>query len=128
MRVRRFADLHLPACKRSVGQARRALAALVPEGDVADNGKLLVSEAVANAVEHTGSERVRVLLDHDDASGELVCAVRDTSTHTPVATGTADMDAENGRGLHVIDALADAWGYVTDSHGKWIWFSLTVAA
>ncbi|WP_406323041.1 ATP-binding protein [Streptomyces sp. NBC_01637] len=128
MRVRRFADLHLPACKRSVGQARRALAALVPEGDVADNGKLLVSEAVANAVEHTDSEQVRVLLDHDDASGELVCAVRDTSIHTPVATGTADMDAESGRGLHLIDTFADAWGYVTDSHGKWIWFSLTVAA
>lgn len=96
MRVRRFAHLYLPACKRSVGQARRALAALVPAGDVADNGKLLVSEAVANAVEHTGSDQVRVLFDHDDASGELVCAVRDSSTHAPVATGAADMDSENG--------------------------------
>ena len=107
---------------------RRALAALVPAGDVADNGKLLVSEAVANAVEHTGSDQVRVLFDHDDASGELVCAVRDSSTHTPVATGAADTDSENGRGLHLIDTLADAWGYLPDSHGKWIWFSLTAAA
>ncbi|WP_392750253.1 ATP-binding protein [Streptomyces sp. LN590] len=128
MRVRRFAHLYLPACKRSVGQARRALAALVPAGDVADNGKLLVSEVVANAVEHTGSDQVRVLFDHDDASGELVCAVRDSSTHTPVATGAADMDSEHGRGLHLIDTLADAWGYLPDSHGKWIWFSLTAAA
>lgn len=59
MRVRRFAHLHLPACKRSVGQAGRALAALVPAGDVADNKKLLVSEAVVNAVEHTDSDQVR---------------------------------------------------------------------
>ncbi|MFF0288158.1 ATP-binding protein [Streptomyces sp. NPDC005262] len=128
MRVRRFADLHLPACKRSVGQARRALATLVPEGDVADNGKLLVSEAVANAVEHTDSDQVRVLLDHDDASGELVCAVRDSSSRTPVATGVADVEAEKGRGLHLVDILADAWGYLPDGHGKWIWFSLTAAA
>ncbi|MFI5628789.1 ATP-binding protein [Streptomyces sp. NPDC051664] len=128
MRNGPFTDLRLPACMRSVGRARRALAALVPEGDVADNGKLLVTEAVANAVEHTDSDQVRVLLDHDDAAGELVCAVRDSSTHTPVAAGAADVEAESGRGLHLIDTLADSWGYFTDSHGKWIWFSLTTAA
>lgn len=127
MHARPFADLTLPSRLQAAGQARRALTALVPDGEVAESGRLLVSEVVANAVEHTDAQSVRVLIRHDEESGELLCAVRDTTPQTPtVRRGTED--GERGRGLHLIEALSDCWGHLVDKHGKWTWFTLAPAA
>ncbi|MBF9072780.1 ATP-binding protein [Streptacidiphilus fuscans] len=119
------ADLCLPATPFAACRARRALDALIPEG--CEDGRLLVSEAVANAVEHTATVQVHVLLRHEPGDRRLLCAVHDTSTTTPATDpcGHADPGAESGRGLHLIDALADVWGYLPDDAGKWLWFSLT---
>jgi hypothetical protein len=51
----------------------------------------------------------------------LLCAVADPSQQPPVPQEPSYL-AETGRGLHVISALADTWGYTTPSGtGKVVW-------
>ncbi|MGW5122010.1 ATP-binding protein [Streptomyces noursei] len=121
------ADLHLPSCPKAASQARKALAALAPDPGSYEHGQLLITEAVANAVEHTDTDSIHVLLHHEPDQAQLLCAVHDTSTDIPQPDDVriSDPDATSGRGLHLIDTLADTWGYFPDTHGKWLWFSLT---
>ncbi|MFD3805948.1 ATP-binding protein [Streptomyces sp. NPDC058618] len=143
-------DISLPSTLQAAGQARRALSTCVSDRDVADEGSLLLSEAVANAVEHTESDRLRLVIRHDTATGALMCTVRDASAEVagPAAGPAGDpgagsaagsgagpagaaMDSaarESGRGLGIIDALSAAWGISTDGFGKWLWFCLDGAA
>lgn len=143
-------DISLPSTLQAAGQARRALSTCVSDRDLADEGSLLLSEAVANAVEHTESDRLRLVIRHDSATGALMCAVRDASAEVagPAAgpdtgsgqgparsatdsaedSGTDSAMCESGRGLGIIDALSAAWGISTDGFGKWLWFCLDGAA
>jgi Histidine kinase-like ATPase domain len=51
----------------------------------------------------------------------VLCAVADPSERLPVPK-TPDSFAETGRGLHIVCALSDMWGYTTPSeHGKVVW-------
>jgi hypothetical protein len=50
-----------------------------------------------------------------------MCAVADASSAVPVPR-KPDLLDETGRGLHVIAALSDQWGYTTSGDmGKVIW-------
>ncbi|MFD3330282.1 ATP-binding protein [Streptomyces sp. NPDC058701] len=127
-------DISLPSTLQAAGQARRALSTCVSDRDLADEGSLLLSEAVANAVEHTVSDRLRLVIRHDTATDALMCAVRDASAEVAAPAGGPGagparpaMDSavyESGRGLGIIDALSAAWGISTDGFGKWLWFCL----
>ncbi|MFD3680444.1 ATP-binding protein [Streptomyces sp. NPDC058613] len=127
-------DISLPSTLQAAGHARRALSAYVSDRDLADEGSLLLSEAVANAVEHTESDRLRLVIRHDAETGALMCAVRDACAEVARPAGEAGareggtvMDSavcESGRGLGIIDALSAAWGISTDGFGKWLWFCL----
>lgn len=131
-------DISLPSTLQAAGQARRALSTCVSDRDLADEGSLLLSEAVANAVEHTESDRLRLVIRHDTATGALMCAVRDASAEVAGRTGSPGAGpaveavdsavCESGRGLGIIDALSAAWGISTDGFGKWLWFCLDGAA
>jgi hypothetical protein len=51
----------------------------------------------------------------------VLCVVADPSSRLPVPNEPGCL-AESGRGLHVIGALADAWGYTTPADsGKVVW-------
>ncbi|WP_328890727.1 ATP-binding protein [Streptomyces sp. NBC_00316] len=121
-----FACISLPSRPEAVPRARHAMSAVVPDGSMADDGRLLLSEAVANAVAHTDSRSVRVLIRHQEDTGEIMCAVRDSSTRVPTGAprGGVAGNRESGRGLHLIETLSDDWGHLVDSHGKWTWFRL----
>lgn len=53
------------------------------------------------------------------ASG-LLCAVADPSTAAPVPRPAAAF-GETGRGLHIVGALSDGWGYTASGTGKVVW-------
>ena len=53
------------------------------------------------------------------ASG-LLCAVADPSTAAPVPRPAAAL-GETGRGLHIVCALSDRWGYTASGTGKVVW-------
>ncbi|GAA3822012.1 ATP-binding protein [Streptomyces chiangmaiensis] len=116
-----------------VGRARRwARSRLVGSGiavdePLAETLVLLVSELVTNAVVHTGCPAVlRLLLTgvRDDASGAPAGTVRlevtDASARPPVPR-RAMGDETGGRGLELVDGLADRWGWDLEGVGKRIW-------
>ncbi|MFI5761934.1 ATP-binding protein [Streptomyces sp. NPDC051563] len=122
----RLIDIPLPRTLQAPAQARRAFDACAPDSAPADEGNLLLTEAVANAVEHTTGDELRLVIQHDEAAGRLVCAVRDGSADLPRFEGTlyGCAERESGRGLALIAALSLSWGFSTDGSGKWLWFSL----
>jgi hypothetical protein len=88
---------------------------------------VVVSELVTNALRHalpdSGETQPRSLIRLAllQPGPCVLCAVADPSRKAPVAK-EADLLAETGRGLHVVGALADAWGYTTPSDmGKVVW-------
>jgi anti-sigma regulatory factor (Ser/Thr protein kinase) len=87
----------------------------------------VVSELVTNALRHAlpdsgathPSRRVRLGLVEPGPC--VLCAVADPS-RTPPVPKDADVLAETGRGLLVVGAFADRWGYTPPSDmGKVVW-------
>lgn len=108
---------------------------------VADTAALLVSELVTNAIAHAGGVVGRSdaggVPDPPDGFGEpagggfvmlrlalresLRIEVWDRSGAPPIRRRAAE-DAENGRGLELVDALSKEWGCdVLASGGKIVW-------
>ncbi|WP_338083876.1 ATP-binding protein [Candidatus Frankia nodulisporulans] len=116
----------LPYLPSAVPQARHVLRegmrlASIPE-DVGSTAELLVSELVTNAVKY-GEPPLWLFIEM--RPGLIHASVSDTSTVLPQRR-TADADAEGGRGLLVLDALAGSWGTVAAESGKYLWFDLPV--
>jgi anti-anti-sigma regulatory factor/anti-sigma regulatory factor (Ser/Thr protein kinase) len=86
--------------------------------DAAERASTIVTELVANAVLHAGTELV---VSVADLRQYLHIAVRDGSPRPPRLGGCADPDRQGGAGLLVIDALAAAWGFVPARDGKTVW-------
>ena len=112
-----------------VGRARRwARSRLAGSGigvdePLAETLILLVSELVTNAVVHTGCPAVlRLSLRGvlDESIGTVRLEVADSSARPPVPRH-AEGDETNGRGLELVDGLADRWGWNPEGAGKRIW-------
>lgn len=111
---------------KAVGEVRRSLRELLRHrcrADAAEVAELLVTELVTNALVHTeqGAEVSASL-----AAARLRVEVRDYASRRPLPyVPTAD-DGTHGRGLVLVQALADAWGVdvVEPGRGKVVWFEL----
>lgn len=119
------ARLDLPAVAASVPLARHVTLDLMrawgsPHDQ--DDAALLVSELVANVVEHVPGEAV-LTLELDVAEGWLRIAVIDGSSVPPVVRLRRE-DQPGGRGLQLVEAIADRWGAEDHHGGKRIWFEL----
>lgn len=79
---------------------------------------LLISELVTNAVVHTGCPAVLRMLFA--AEGGVRVEVADASDRPPQPRHAAGSDT-NGRGLELVDGLADRWGWQVEGVGKSIW-------
>ncbi|MER6997520.1 ATP-binding protein [Streptomyces sp. NPDC000410] len=108
-----------------VGRARRwARSRLAGSGigddePLAETLVLLISELVTNAVVHTGCPAVLRML-FGVAGDAIRVEVADTSARPP-RPRHADGDDTNGRGLELVDGLADRWGWQPEGAGKSIW-------
>lgn len=111
-----------------VGRARRwARSRLVGSGigddePLAETLILLISELVTNAVVHTGCPAVlRMLFGGGGATaGTVRVEVADASDRPPLQRH-AEGDETGGRGLELVDGLADRWGWLPEGAGKQIW-------
>ncbi|MEW2520151.1 ATP-binding protein [Actinacidiphila alni] len=109
-----------------VGRARRwARSRLAGSGigadePVAETLILLISELVTNAVVHTGCPAVLRMLFPAAPASPVRVEVADTS-QAPPAPRHAHCDETGGRGLELVDGLADRWGWQPEGAGKQIW-------
>ncbi|MFC4033655.1 ATP-binding protein [Streptomyces polygonati] len=116
-----------------VGRARRwARSRLVGSGIRADEPLaetliLLISELVTNAVVHTGCPAVLRMLFPMTPAAPVRVEVADTSG-LPPAPRHALRDETGGRGLELVDGLADRWGWHPEGAGKQIWCEVDRAA
>jgi anti-sigma regulatory factor (Ser/Thr protein kinase) len=113
-------SLVLPPVTASVPAARHFVDRALPATCWADEVTLLVSELASNAVRHAGTDFTVTL----QCDGSVVrIEAHDADPALPVAS-TPAVDAVTGRGLMIVDALADRWGVEPTTTGKMVWFEL----
>jgi anti-sigma regulatory factor (Ser/Thr protein kinase) len=84
---------------------------------------LVANELLANAIVHAHSAPVLSLA----ATGsDLTLRVADESPNVPVPR-TSVPDETGGRGLMLVEALADRWGYEPSDSGKVVWVTFAGA-
>lgn len=124
----------LPAMVPATRVFVRGLFASTPR---ADDAELVAAEFAANALEHTlsgasgGSFTVSVMVE----LGWGRIAVSDSGVEPPMqpAQGAGDWSpatspeplAEDGRGLMLVETVADKVGYDAGEHGNTVWAELT---
>ena len=89
--------------------------------DLTDDARLVVSELVTNAVVHAKTELELVL---ELRPNELRIRVTDQGAGSRIAPSEAGASDTGGRGLHLVDALADRWGIehrVERAPGTTVW-------
>lgn len=102
------------AARRLVSQALEA----TPYSALVDAALVAVSELVTNALVHAGTEiGVQVCVDEQG----LLVEVHDGNPHAPVVRRHA-RESGTGRGLHMVEGLADDWGIYHRGDGKVVWF------
>lgn len=116
--------LHLSTLDHAAADARRFVAERLTTWECSDECvdvvTLLASEIVTNATRHApppldltllhGEPGIRV--EVTDSSPELVNERR------------PDLDSEGGRGMWLVEILADRWGHGPHGPGKQVWFEL----
>lgn len=105
---------------------------------LAEDAETIVGELVANAVTHAVTLAADAASDRKPMaenlglrvlrrSGEVICAVLDPSDAAPVLKTPGGAE-EAGRGLQMVDALSDVWGWSpVAGRGKAVWAILFCA-
>jgi two-component sensor histidine kinase len=119
------ASVDLRPVVRSVPAARHLVAAVLGGWNAphdADDVALLVTELVTNVLDHVGGE-ASITLELALAEDWLRISVADGSSVRPVVR---ELSTENprGRGLRLVQAIADRWGAEDHRGGKRVWFEL----
>ncbi|MFJ6631990.1 ATP-binding protein [Streptomyces sp. NPDC091376] len=115
----------LPREPESAGTARRLVrVALAAWGldDLGDDGALIVSELVSNAVRHVRSHSIRVTVTRPEATRVRIGVV-DRSKRLPEPREPYEED-ESGRGLVLVATPAKDWGTDSLPWGKQVWAEL----
>jgi anti-sigma regulatory factor (Ser/Thr protein kinase) len=112
----------LLAQSSSVPNARRFAGLILTEwalADLADSTRLVVSELVTNALDHTASAPVHLWLFSEGA--RVVVLVGDASPDPPLRIAE-DTSATGGRGLAIVhDLTGGNWGWFPRHDGKVVW-------
>ncbi|MEO5576642.1 MAG: ATP-binding protein [Gaiellaceae bacterium] len=121
-------ELYLPAAATAIAQARAAvdrLKALDSHPDARFAIRLLVSELFTNAVNHgTQGKDVRVRFVVDVGESQVRVEVGDCGRgFVADEVGMPGPEAEGGRGLAFLGALASRWGVVRNGESC-VWFEL----
>ncbi|MFF3345911.1 SpoIIE family protein phosphatase [Streptomyces sp. NPDC002779] len=110
-----------------VAVARQLLRELLhdwPSDDQIDSAVLLLSETLTNVLVHTDADALLLAEVGGEAGGRRMrVEVTDTSDDLPHKRRPGEL-ASSGRGLMLIELLADTWGVDPRGEGKSIWFEL----
>lgn len=144
----RSAALRLVGAEQGCGRARDFVRRTLDDWALdhcSADALTVVTELLANAVLHAVSPTSPTSASSADAPlsrpeteiwlrlslrrpAHLVCAVADPSDNPPVYPHAGDHLDEHGRGLHIIDALSEHWGWTRrQPAGKTVWAMLPTA-
>lgn len=115
----------LPREPESAATARRLVRDALADwglGDLADDGALIASELVSNAVQHARRGSIRLVIGHLGGARVRIGVV-DFSKVFPVR-GSSGAEDESGRGLALVGELAADWGTHPLPWGKQVWAEL----
>ncbi|RBY80340.1 ATP-binding protein [Blastococcus sp. TF02-09] len=120
----RNAVLDLPPMPRSVRTARRLLLELMQVWRLPHDPEdgALVTELVSNVIDHVEG-RSELTLEISAADDWLRIAVVDGSAIRPVVRELS-MDQPRGRGMRMVEEIADRWGVEDHRGGKRVWCDL----
>lgn len=110
----------VPAARRRVVSLAKDLG-LSMSDQTLETVELLAGEVIANAVLYTDAP-CHVSVTRADERLRVEVTDMDASLPSAVEAGPND---ESGRGLLLVDALADAWGTRPEPSGKTTWFEIT---
>ncbi|GAA4727307.1 hypothetical protein GCM10023328_01860 [Modestobacter marinus] len=121
------ASVDLPPQPSSVPLARRLVREVLATWQAPqdrEDAELLVTELVANVVDHAGGDVLSLELSL--AGPVLRVGVRDGSAVMPVIRELS-LTEERGRGMRLVAAIAERWGCEAQGTGKRVWFELPPA-
>ncbi|MGW6009157.1 ATP-binding protein [Streptomyces sp. NPDC055210] len=121
-------DVTRPREPRTAGEARRLVHVVLSTwcvDDAEETAVLVMSELVTNAVRHARGRSIRIIVDRP-ADDRVYLAVVDRAPGRLPTPRTPTAGDDSGRGLPLIDDLADRWGYDllgpgTAPWGKRVW-------
>lgn len=129
---------YLPHSSVSVRQARAQLASALYERDVlgslVDDAVLILSEFVTNALRHARALDSGTIRVSWELSGEGLLRIEVTdgggTTRPSTKPYSMSVSAHAGRGLEIVDRLADRWGSQREEGGDeyTVWAELAVRA
>ncbi|WP_149823534.1 ATP-binding SpoIIE family protein phosphatase [Streptomyces tailanensis] len=129
--VRRTALTVAQAEPERIAGARQQVRELLHDwtsDDQIHSAVLLVSEMLTNVLVHTDADALLVAeMAGEGGKRRMRIEVTDTSDDLPHKRHPGEL-ASSGRGLVLMDMLADAWGVDPRGDGKSIWFELYEAA
>ena len=111
----------LSAQPEQVAHARHLVAEYLNMSGDSEIAVLLVSELVTNAIVHGGSS---CELRAQQTRGGLRVEVHDQNPESAPILNAGPPLNESGRGLQLVDTLADRWGWTENDHGKFVWFEI----
>lgn len=82
-----------------------------------DRAELIITELITNASRHTLCPEIRLVVGRPGAARVRVGIVDEEPSHLPRLGHAGDED-ESGRGLLLINAVADRWGCDLQSAGR----------
>ncbi|MFI0418569.1 ATP-binding protein [Spongiactinospora sp. 9N601] len=116
----------LEGVMQAPGRAREFVAKVLPEHPRLDDLQLLVCELVTNAVLHSRSGlppegRLTVIVARSPSYVRLAVVDEGTEDERGPRVREPAEDAESGRGLTLVAALADTWGHRRVSRCRTVW-------
>lgn len=113
-----------PSAVRAARELARHTLEVWGLGTLSDTVLVIVSELVTNAVVHTAG---LVWLEIERRRGAVRVTVMDHDPRLPKPR-RVPLESVSGRGLLLVEALAQSWGTCTGEAGKAVWADISLDA
>ncbi|TKK85600.1 ATP-binding protein [Herbidospora galbida] len=119
-----------PGITRQVSEARRFVAEHLPPRAEVETAQLIVSELATNAIRHTGSGEPggRFMVTVRVEASRVWLGVLDEGGAGRPEVRKPDDRQECGRGLDLVDHLAQAWGVHGDERSRTVWATVAMGS